>query len=653
MKKLIFAILFAGFSSLTIQAQIEDSIFTDDLSDEPEMEWSAMKTESLSLSASMPKIKVSIQPREGEDIVYEPVAGWIGNQQKQAQVSVKITVRNEGDKAIDWNKVVFKYKQGNSTKSKSFSLDKSISANSSASWQNSRKYHEEGNVLYLTSPLPSSLTIELYFKNFPAPVVVSKKIKPYAKSFGLPFKDSDLDENEHWYSSSTHGGGSQVFAYDMVVLGYANGNWSSKLPGKSGSENNHHRVWGKPVYAMADGVVDEFENNDPNNAKPGERAPGSGGGGNCFKIIHSDVIALYAHMQKGTLNPEFLKKGAIVKKGDFLGLAGNSGSSSGPHLHVHIAKVGGEGFRPLLFNEGYTIGKEYYPSPGATESWSELEKLGIPGFAHKRSFISPSKYHPYGDVLVEHPNGKHGKFLGVWKDKSEDDFLLLGATWEEFTKRWKDLSENKKLRLADLDVVVTGNKIHYNGVFQKGSGKYALYQYDNWGAFTKKWDELSKAGYRLTDIETFKSGNNRYYVGAFKEGRGKYALYQYDNWSAFTKKWDELSKDGYRLIDVETYKSGDNQHYIGVFEEGQGKYALYQYDNWSDFTKKWDDLNKEDYRLTDIETFESGSKQYFLGVWREGKGAYGLYLFNNWDSSNAKLKEIAPYRLIDLEQIPD
>ena len=63
-------------------------------------------------------------------------------------------------------------------------------------------------------------------------------------------------------------------------------------------------------------------------------------------------------MQAGTLPQKFLKKDAVVKAGDLLGLAGNAGSSSEPHTHIHAIKgtVAESGpLRPLLFRDMFAI----------------------------------------------------------------------------------------------------------------------------------------------------------------------------------------------------------------------------------------------------------------------------------------------------------
>lgn len=81
---------------------------------------------------------------------------------------------------------------------------------------------------------------------------------------------------------------------------------------------------GAPVYAIADGVVTERED-------------GYGGFGNFVVITHQidgeTVTSTYAHMQHLS-SPIVL--GQEIKVGDFLGLVGETGQATGPHLHFEI-----------------------------------------------------------------------------------------------------------------------------------------------------------------------------------------------------------------------------------------------------------------------------------------------------------------------------
>lgn len=79
---------------------------------------------------------------------------------------------------------------------------------------------------------------------------------------------------------------------------------------------------GTPVYAPADGTV--------------ESTGYEGGLGRCLKIRHGfGYVTLYGHLSK--INVE---QGAKVKRGELVALIGNSGLSSGPHLHYEIRRYG-------------------------------------------------------------------------------------------------------------------------------------------------------------------------------------------------------------------------------------------------------------------------------------------------------------------------
>ena len=62
--------------------------------------------------------------------------------------------------------------------------------------------------------------------------------------------------------------------------------------------------------------------------------------GNGFKTIYAHCSALY------------VSKGAKVKQGDVIGLSGNTGYSTGPHLHFEINK-NGSSYDPLTEFKGF------------------------------------------------------------------------------------------------------------------------------------------------------------------------------------------------------------------------------------------------------------------------------------------------------------
>ncbi|MEO6037999.1 MAG: peptidoglycan DD-metalloendopeptidase family protein, partial [Saprospiraceae bacterium] len=531
--------------------------------------------------------------------------------------------------SVTWNKMVFEYVQGGVTKTKTFNFSVPISPNVWKNWQNSRDYHQVGDVLYLDSPLPSSLTVKIYFSGYSTPVTFTKTLAPYTQTFGMPFRAFDLGSNEVWEGGSTHGGGSQVFAYDLSVYGYDNGSWNYNLPGTSGTENAHARVWGKPVYAMADGVVKEFLNTVPNNPKPGQQANWqafpTGGGGNHFYIQHGENIALYAHLQKGTLNPALMQVGKVVKAGDFLGLAGNSGSSSGPHLHVHIRKettIETGPFRPLLFKTGYAIAKTSFTSPVSNADWTPMTAHGLPGYAGTRAFIWPSSAKPFYGTMV---------YNGVFRAGTDAYAMFAGATAADLVQR-DNLNKNSGLRMTDLSVTKNGNVLEYSAVWRAGSGVSKVQLGTTWAAFTTEWSALSGQGYRLIDLEVFTDLNgNLKYAGVYGAGNWGYQLIAGLSQAAFNTKWSEFGAQGYRLVDVEVYKSGGSTYYAGVFKAGSGGYALWHASSWSSFTTKWNELSGQGYRLVDLDTDGTGANTIYSGTFLAGSDGYALWE-SNWNS---------------------
>ncbi|MEP6957031.1 MAG: M23 family metallopeptidase, partial [Chthoniobacterales bacterium] len=211
----------------------------------------------------------------------------------------------------------------------------------------------------------------------------------------------DLRANEFWYVNGTkhsQDNPAQLFAYDVGVGAPASTDpwFSLLLPGTDGSMNEHYRIWGKPIYAIGDGKVVAFRNDQATNAVPfqidlqlqdywSSLASVTDGNGNFFCITGGGETVLYAHMQPGTLNRTLLQDNADVKAGDFLGLAGNSGASSNPHMHIHAVAAGSHlnpwqgDLRPLLFQNLQTVAYSAITGSGnvASAPWSAIENRGF------------------------------------------------------------------------------------------------------------------------------------------------------------------------------------------------------------------------------------------------------------------------------------
>lgn len=98
---------------------------------------------------------------------------------------------------------------------------------------------------------------------------------------------------------------------------------------------------GTPIHASGDGVVEYAEY-------------GTNGYGMHVIVDHGfDYQTLYAHMSKLEVH-----KGQRVKRGDVLGLVGNTGLSVGPHLHYEVHK-GGQPMDPANYYFNDLTPEEY------------------------------------------------------------------------------------------------------------------------------------------------------------------------------------------------------------------------------------------------------------------------------------------------------
>ncbi|MCB1043177.1 MAG: M23 family metallopeptidase [Acidobacteria bacterium] len=131
---------------------------------------------------------------------------------------------------------------------------------------------------------------------------------------------------------------SQHHALDILALGP-----DRQLVSGYAATNQDFVSWGREVLAPADGVVVYTRNDVPDNANPPRVDKESLNklpdplwrvGGNSVVIDHGNgEFSFLAHMQQGSVR---VAMGEVVKRGQVLGLLGNSGNSSAPHLHYHL-----------------------------------------------------------------------------------------------------------------------------------------------------------------------------------------------------------------------------------------------------------------------------------------------------------------------------
>ncbi|UQS13424.1 M23 family metallopeptidase [Pseudomonas sp. HS6] len=100
---------------------------------------------------------------------------------------------------------------------------------------------------------------------------------------------------------------------------------------------------GTPIIAARAGVVVKTENS--------QNGRGTDPSGNFVRVLHDDgTMGVYLHLKQGSVS---VREGQRVAVGSPLALSGNTGNSSGPHLHFVVQRNTGGGLVsiPYQFNQ--------------------------------------------------------------------------------------------------------------------------------------------------------------------------------------------------------------------------------------------------------------------------------------------------------------
>lgn len=121
------------------------------------------------------------------------------------------------------------------------------------------------------------------------------------------------------------------WAVDWIQLGEGN-----KLLTGAIEKNESYPQYGKEIIAVTDGIIESARDAMPDipaGKAPEMRSMDDAAGNFILQDIGGGFYALYAHLKPGSLK---VKTGDAVKKGQAIALLGNSGNTTGPHLHFHV-----------------------------------------------------------------------------------------------------------------------------------------------------------------------------------------------------------------------------------------------------------------------------------------------------------------------------
>lgn len=125
----------------------------------------------------------------------------------------------------------------------------------------------------------------------------------------------------------------QQYAIDVQKLN----KFGTRAKGLYPDDLDKYAIYGDVLYSPCSGEVLEMRSNLTDLIPPNSNVKQPEGNFVALSCEDTDAIVYIAHMQKNSVTVD---KGDMIKEGQQIGLVGNSGSTSEPHLHIHAEKDG-------------------------------------------------------------------------------------------------------------------------------------------------------------------------------------------------------------------------------------------------------------------------------------------------------------------------
>ncbi len=464
-----------------------------------------------------------------------------------------------------------------------------------------------------------------------------------AQIYDLPFYADDLKPGERVSTFDHKVTPSQKFGYDISMVRLTDGNkWSGLKAGvtedKDDPKNQNRVIYGKPFYAMRDGVVFACWRNAPENPRPsisGEdadarlwlhpmrRAGRIGGGGNSVFIIHDDgTMALYAHAQPGTIPSSICPNNDIllpivegkapenefgidmrvdipaaqrkrVKAGQLLGRVGNSGESHGPHLHIHVAKKG-----PNFANDN--------------DDWVGVETKFRRGLAQPRvsenvdidSWTSFSgKIIPKGNTIFWPPT------------RLSPEYARHGLDAGSMQRLWSHLG-NSGFMPTVVDCYAVKGKLFYNFVWRPADAQWRGHFGQTSPQVQTRTDAAIEDGFAPVMVESCGSAAGPRYTIVFKKTPGDYILRHALSEQAHQNELDVAKSRGLSPVNVSV-----------VSVDGKRRYAvLYRKQSIGGWNLK-SQIPMSEYQATVLDQADAKRYPAYLSVYSHAGGRWVSAIF--------------------------
>jgi hypothetical protein len=519
-----------------------------------------------------------------------------------------------------------------------------------------------------TGTPPSSLTFDVFFAGFATPTSRTVNFRRYdaptpSGGFRFPGKRSDLEPGEYWLADEHVHSTSQTYAYDFNVVRWDGNSWETKEPGASGDDVAKHFIFGKPIYAIADGYIVRCARTEPDDGvgKGGNTIIQDIGGGRYLSYHHMKQNSVFVtHCPAEGLGgpnediPDPLR--IFVRAGTKIGEVGHSGNSSAPHLHLQLDSVLPLGpdndsrrSLPLAFHN-VDVRQAVGDGSNAAE-WTRLS-AGKPAALHVESpnaylvdpnpcgwtqydagasevthhGVSAACFDAVADAVVEagfrpvhvdgYDVGGSTYFNAVWR---QDDGVNWSARHGLTAAQYQDTVEDMLdagLQLMHADSYLQDGSVRYAAIFRAGLPHRAAYHAATAAQHQANVDSWPSLGYHPVSVSVVSVGGVRQYTAVWEQSAfPSWILNSAISAAQLTNTIASQAAAGRKLWSLDAYRHNGAVQFAAVFGSA-GPATTVSPQNTSAQHQAALDFWRAAGRDTRLVTgFESGGQARFVGVW--------------------------------------
>jgi hypothetical protein len=204
--------------------------------------------------------------------------------------------------------------------------------------------------------MPSSMVIKVNVSGYLAPITKSISLAAFESNtqsggYRFPFAQADFAQGDYLGVGAHENDSNQKWALDVGGRRWNDDldKWDSLTAAayghaNPGSINGDFIIWNKPVRALGNGTIRRCWRSMPDQV-PGVKV--DGGGNTLIVELGNGEWASYHHLKQnsipaalcpieGNVGANWLPIAVPVVEGQLLGRVGNTGHSTGPHLHLQI-----------------------------------------------------------------------------------------------------------------------------------------------------------------------------------------------------------------------------------------------------------------------------------------------------------------------------